>query len=209
MTKGALTLDEFLWKRLSELLKEATGFYNTHRHTAPVADIERERIRTRLQQQALKEKSLMAQHVNFTSAPHAVELDYIVTVVACALLNPIHVNCYVMDKGVLKKNGKQDCQGPMLVILEPAVILDTNNKVLTWYLPGILGQARINDYNDATCEINQLLQRTVSQGGNFQTDADLFIAAPGGRFNPDSLDISAGWFAQGHNVSLDINATFI
>ncbi|KAL6298893.1 hypothetical protein BKA93DRAFT_753805 [Sparassis latifolia] len=97
--------------------------------------------------------------------------------------------------GVLKKNGKQDCQGPMLVILEPAVILDTNNKVLTWYLPGILGQARINDYNDVTCGINQLLQRTVSQGGNFQTDADLFITASGGQFNPGSLDISAGWFA--------------
>ena len=101
---SALTLDEFLWKRLSELLREATGFYNTHRHTAPVADIERERIRsvwfhdlhlcclwscrTCLQQQALTKKSLMAQYVNFTLAPHAMELDHIVTIVACALLNP-------------------------------------------------------------------------------------------------------------------------
>ncbi|KAL6303704.1 hypothetical protein BKA93DRAFT_750258 [Sparassis latifolia] len=178
-------------KRLFELLRKATGFYNTHRHTAPVADIERKRIRTRLQQQALKEKSLMAQHVNFTSAPHAMELDHIVTVVAY--------------KGVLKKNDKHDGQGPMLVlvILEPAVILDINNKILTWYLPGILGQAHINDYNDATCGINQLLQRTVSQGGNFWTDADLFIAASSGRFNPGSLDISAGWFARRHNASLE------
>ncbi|KAL6303098.1 hypothetical protein BKA93DRAFT_750689 [Sparassis latifolia] len=144
----------------------------------------------------------MAQHVDFTLAPHAVELDHIVTVVACALLNLIHANFYVTDKRVLKKNGKQDGQGPMLVILEPAVILDTNNKILTWYLSGILRQAHINDYNDATCGINQLLQRTVSQGGNFWTDADLFIAASSGWFNPGSLDISAGWFARGHNTNL-------
>lgn len=103
------------------------------------------------------------------------------------------------------------------VAKDPLVIVDCEDRILAWYLPNVLTKNRqvcFNvssppDYKNFSQQLiwraNGWLQSSFKGGnenGNWRSRKYLFRAATLCEFsNPGDVNISPGWFEQGHYVS--------
>lgn len=127
------------------------------------------------------------------------------------------------SKASIQKEASQQRQYPPLPnkdrMSDPGVIVDKHGIILVWYLPGILMESRQvglfavfrcnskpvlqNDIIKATEKLNPLLKKSLTEANdadwrnnkrNFkQAEAHLCLG---------SINISPGWFQQGHEVSV-------
>ncbi|KAF7984919.1 hypothetical protein HWV62_9819, partial [Athelia sp. TMB] len=94
------------------------------------------------------------------------------------------------------------------VIDMPATVLDQHGRIILWYLPDIVAPFRIAAFNLSIRGLKQPLRSSMQESnanrkGTTWRHANYHAPADGGLFGAGTLNLSPGWFQQGHERLVD------
>ncbi|KAH9911264.1 uncharacterized protein B0H18DRAFT_864660, partial [Fomitopsis serialis] len=85
----------------------------------------------------------------------------------------------------------------------PATVIDPENRILLWYLPGVLTEHYRTVILQAAAILSPMVEANPpTDDGSWRQQAQYFrTPRPGDEFTPGSVAFSPGWFPQAHNES--------
>ncbi|KAM6493317.1 hypothetical protein JOM56_011451 [Amanita muscaria] len=142
------------------------------------------------------------------SALTEIEINRCSALIACAFLDPYKVlwdSDRFAEASKKRRTGKYFGETHLGIFAKPATIVDTQGKILAWYLPGLLLSHQIALLNGATRSIkdtvlNSLNKQTTSWRTKGYVIPDEYDEPSKAYFGAGKLSISLGTFMTGHMV---------
>ena len=83
---------------------------------------------------------------------------------------------------------------------KPMTIADRHGRILLWYLPSVLTVERQDEIWRATGHLETIMKTNFAKSESWRTNRDNFHDPTECEIHPGALDLSPGWFHQGHTV---------